>query len=224
MELEKLLGIIMDNNKIDLPIAVVSPTDIARLTRELVDIDEFLVQSAIRKGGQRQTIPRYSRLLDEVVVSNKLNLLQEDDRHKLLASFKNLTDTAPVVHISFSSDPPGPYIQKIVFWFRQNIRRDVLLSVGLQPNIAAGCIVRTNSKSFDLSLKRFFQNKKDFFQEILHKAVQSEINDQPTVVSTDEVVSNVSSTETDEVSKESVFKVPEELNQDSTGQTIKAGA
>lgn len=169
----------MTENKLELPIAVVSPTDVARLLREIDNLDEFFRQSAIRQGGELQSAPRYSRLLDEVVVANKLNLLQESDRQKLISAFKNLSATAPVMHVSFSVDPPGPYVQKIVFWFRQNIRGDVLVRVGLQPNIGAGCVVRTTNKSFDFSLKRFFDSKHDFFMKKLHEVVKPELEELP---------------------------------------------
>ena len=169
----------MENKKLlILPIAVVSPTDVARLIRELDNLDDFFRQSAIREGGTPQTIPRYSRLLDEVVVANNLNLLQQSDRSSLLVSFKELSANAPVLHISFSVDPPGPYVQKIVNWLRQNLRGDILVRVGLQPNIGAGCVVRTTNKSFDFSLRRFFDNKHDFFMKKLHEILSPELEDE----------------------------------------------
>lgn len=167
-------------NTLELPIAVVSPTDIARLLREIEALDEFFRQSAIREGGTPQTAPRYSRLLDEVVVANSLNLLQQSDRDSLIKSFKDLSLHAPVMHVSFSVDPPGPYVQKIVFWFRQNIRGDVLVRVGLQPNIGAGCVVRTANKSFDFSLRKFFDSKHEFFMKKLHEVVAPEFEEKAT--------------------------------------------
>ncbi len=157
-----------------LPIAVVSPTDIARMLKELESLDEYFRQSAIRSGGELQTAPRYSRLLDEVVVANKLNLLQSDNRESLKESFQDLADRAPILHISFSVDPPGPYVQKIVDWLRTNIESTILVRVGLQPNIGAGCVVRTTNKSFDFSLRKFFESKHDFFMEKLHEVLTPE--------------------------------------------------
>lgn len=169
----------MENKKtLELPIAVVSPTDVARLLREIENLDEFFRQSAIREGGTPQSAPRYSRLLDEVVVANSLNLLQQSDRDSLMQSFKDLSLHAPVMHVSFSVDPPGPYVQKIVYWFRQNIRGDVLVRVGLQPNIGAGCVVRTTNKSFDFSLRRFFDSKHEFFMKKLHEVVAPEFEEE----------------------------------------------
>jgi hypothetical protein len=172
-----------------LPIAVVSPTDIARMLKELDSLDEFFRQSAIRTGGQPQTAPRYSRLLDEVVVANKLNLLQPDNRESLKESFQELSEHAPILHISFSTDPPGPYVQKIVDWLRTNVESTILVRVGLQPNIGAGCVVRTTNKSFDFSLRKFFESKHDFFMEKLHEVLTPEETANPMFDSqTDNVV------------------------------------
>ena len=169
----------MENkNSLVLPIAVVSPTDLARLDREIDNLDEFFRQSAIRTGGSPQSAPRYSRLLDEVVVANGLNLLQQAERDSLKTKIKQKLVKAPVMHISFSVDPPGPYVQKIVFWLRNNIQDDILVSVGLQPNIGAGCVVRTTNKSFDLSLRSFFDSKHEFFMNKLHQVVAPELDEE----------------------------------------------
>lgn len=167
----------MNSQTLTLPTTVVSPTDIARLTRETENLDEFFRQSEIRQGGKPQTAPRYSRLLDEVVVANKFNLLDQTDRQALLEHLRQLSETTPVLHISFSVDPPGPYVQKIVAWLRENIHKTALVRVGLQPNIGAGCVVRTTNKSFDFSLRRFFDEKHEFFMQKLHEVVSPEVSE-----------------------------------------------
>lgn len=176
----------MEQNEttLTLPLSVISPTDVARITREVENLDEFFRQSAIREGGQPQTTPRYSRLLDEVVVANNLNLLQVDNRSQLIQSLRSFSEHAPVMHISFSVDPPGPYVQKIVDWIRTNIDPHVLIRVGLQPNIGAGCVVRTTNKSFDFSLRKYFDSKREFFAAKLHEAVKPELADNDYVVQT----------------------------------------
>lgn len=180
----------MEATKLELvlPIAVVSPTDIARLSKELDALDEFFRQSAIRSGGAPQTAPSYSRLLDEVVIANKLNLLQEADRDGLKESFQDLLIHAPILHISFSADPPGAYVQKIVDWLRDNVQSNILVRVGLQPNIGAGCVVRTTNKSFDFSLRKFFESKHEFFMEKLHEAVVEEDQAEAEALAAEEAV------------------------------------
>jgi hypothetical protein len=100
-----------------------------------------------------------------------MNLLAEADRKLLVQVLAKLHETAPIMHISFSVDPPGPYVQKIVTWLRKNIHPFVLVTVGLQPNIGAGCVVRTTNKMFDFSLREYFSQKRGFFIEKLHIAI-----------------------------------------------------
>ena len=160
-----------------LPDSVVSPTDVARLLREINSIELFFKSASIRKPGQSSEMPRVSKLMDKFSEDNQLNLLQAGDRAKIQAYVQKIHDSAPVMHISFSADPPGAYVQKIVAWLRKNIHVQALVKVGLQPNIGAGCIVRTNNKVFDFSLRKYFTQKKGFFVDKLHEAVA--VNDQP---------------------------------------------
>ena len=155
-----------------LPVSVVSPTDIARLLRELDSIDEYFRQNEIR--NETANPPRFSRLLDELVVTNKVDLTDNIQRDKLIAAIRLLEKKSPIMHISFSVDPPGAYVQKIVSWLRENVHPFILVRVGLQPNIGAGCVVRTTNKSFDFSLRKFFDKKRDFFIEKLHESLVEE--------------------------------------------------
>ncbi|MCA9328606.1 hypothetical protein KC959_02455 [Candidatus Saccharibacteria bacterium] len=165
----------MQENAIALPVSIVSPTDIARLTREIEAIDNFFREQVIRSGGaSANTMPRLSKLMDQLAADNQLNLLNEPDRAKVFELLERLHAAAPVMHISFSVDPPGAYVQNIVEWLRRNIHQHTLVTVGLQPNIGAGCVVRTTNKLFDFSLREYFSQKRDFFIEKLHVAISDE--------------------------------------------------
>ncbi len=165
----------MQETAISLPVSIVSPTDIARLTREIEAIDNYFREQAIRNAGvPTDTMPSLSKLMDQLAADNQLNLLNETDRVKILELLQKLHKSAPVMHISFSVDPPGTYVQKIVEWLRHNIHQHVLVTVGLQPNIGAGCVVRTTNRLFDFSLREYFSQKRDFFIEKLHIAISDE--------------------------------------------------
>jgi len=164
----------MQKGSITLPVTIVSPTDIARLTREIESIDGFFRDAEIRQAGEPNALPRLSKLMDQLVADNQLNLLQDPDRKKIVSVLDSLHNSAPVMHISFSVDPPGPYVQKIVAWLRENIHPEVLVTVGLQPNIGAGCIVRTTNKLFDFSLREYFAQKREFFIEKLHDTISDD--------------------------------------------------
>lgn len=140
---------------VSVPSLITSPADVARLRREVVALDSYLEQQALRTPGQpQQRLPKTSRVLEELATANKLNLLDKTTRQRLIAFLDQVAAHAPVVHISFASDPSAAFMQKIVLWFRQNVHPATLVRVGLQPNLAAGCMLRTTNKFFDMSLRQ----------------------------------------------------------------------
>lgn len=143
-----------------LPDSIVGPVDAGRLSREMEQLDDYLRQAAIRKTGAAMQLPKTTGLLDELAEANHLNLLQAADRRRLVNFLHGLSEKAPVLHVSFAADPSPAFTAKIVHWLRQNIHPFVLVQVGLQPSIAAGCTVRTTNKYFDFSLRQhLLQNR-----------------------------------------------------------------
>jgi hypothetical protein len=157
-----------------LPALIVGPVDIIRLRRELEALDDFLHEASLRPSGGAQSLPKLSRFLDAVANQNSLNLLHANDREALKDVLGRTLKEAPVIHISFSSDPSSAFTAKIIAWFRTNIDPMVLLQIGLQPNIAAGCVVRTANRSYDLSLRKFFDKQKPLLIKWLEGASPSE--------------------------------------------------
>ncbi len=150
-----------------LPLTVVTVGDVTRLEWDLNATDDFLAQAAARTGGQKIQLPRLTRHLEALAKQNNCNLLKLEDRQRLNRMLKQLQLRAPVVHISFATDPPVSFMHKLIKWFRANIHSDVLLQVGLQPGIAAGCTVRTTNLYFDLSLrKHLFYNRRILLDKI----------------------------------------------------------
>ena len=100
------------------PLSVVTKVDVGRMVREMEQIDGFLKQSEIRAPGTQPKMPKTSRLFDETVEVNKLNMLQEADRTRLFAFLKQIKNSAPIMHISFSADPSPLFTQKLIAWLR----------------------------------------------------------------------------------------------------------
>ncbi len=142
-----------------LPLGIMTVIDLRQIARELAALDEFSFQSSIRTAGRQPALPKTSRELDELARDNSINLLAEADRQKLVAFVQELSQTAPVIHISFASEPSRAFLSQIVSWFRQQVHPQVILQVGLQPSIAAGCTIRTTNKFFDFSLRQYFSGK-----------------------------------------------------------------
>jgi F0F1-type ATP synthase delta subunit len=155
-----------------LPDLVAGKVDIMRLRRELDALYEFLHQAALRHdAGTEVKMPKTSRLLDELVKANNLNLLDRTQFEGTVAQLDNILAHAPQIHIAFSTDPSAAFVGRVVGWLRQNVDKGVLVQVGLQPSLAAGCVVRTTNKQFDLSLKKHFKDARPKLMEQLHEGV-----------------------------------------------------
>lgn len=164
-----------------LPVLVFGGVEVRRLQREVEALEEFIRQSSIRKPGTQPTLPRMSRLCEGLAADNQLNLLQPDHRQAMLHFLQSVEQGAPRIHISFAADPSAAFTAKLVVWLRQNIHPFALLTVGLQPNMAAGCIVRTNNKQFDFSLRERFAHS----EALLLQAFEAETAaPQPTIPTT----------------------------------------
>jgi F0F1-type ATP synthase delta subunit len=156
------------NRSLELPTLIFGPVEVSRLLRELESLEEYITQSNIRSGGKQEPLPKTSRLLEGLAGNNNFNLLVAEDRQHLTEFLKEISTKAPVIHFSFAADPSSAFVAKIVAWLRTNIHPYALLHLGLQPSIAAGCIVRTNSRSFDFSLRNRFSEQR----ALLLKAIE----------------------------------------------------
>lgn len=141
-----------------LPALIFGMVEIRRLKRELEALEDYVRQAAIREPGKQPPMPRVSRLLEAVATDNALQLLQPEHRAQISQFLEYIEKEAPNLHMSFAADPSSAFTAKIVAWLRANIHPHALLEVGLQPTIAAGCVVRTNNKVFDFSLRDRFAN------------------------------------------------------------------
>jgi hypothetical protein len=139
-----------------LPTLVFGVVEVRRLQRELEAVDAYFEQNKLRPAGQQSTGLKISRLLDTMTHENNINLQHAAQRAILATFLKQVLQSAPVVHISFAADPSATFTAKIVEWLRANVHALALLQLGLQPSIAAGCIVRTPNHVFDFSLRHRF--------------------------------------------------------------------
>jgi F0F1-type ATP synthase delta subunit len=152
-----------------LPPLITSPSDLKRTRRELEVLDDFLHQASLRQGGKAVKLPAMSRLLEEIANDSGLNLLKKADRDRLAKFLTLLLQKAPVLHITLASEPSATALGKLLTWLRASIHPQVLVSIGVQPAIAAGCIVRTANREFDFSLRQSL----DAQTEVLMKSIRA---------------------------------------------------
>ena len=163
------------NPDLILPLLVTSPVDVGRLMREVEALDNTLLQHDVVKSTEPIKMPPTSLLLDAMIDANKLDLTTPAERQRVLTFLQTIHAKAPVIHISFSADPAPAFIAKLMTWLRREINPQLLITVGLQPNIGAGCLVRTTNKFYDFSLRQNFTKNRALLMEKLHEATQATV-------------------------------------------------
>ncbi len=175
-------------SEMSLPMLIMTPMDVKRLQRELTVLNDYLHQQALRTPGLPMArMPRTSRLLEELAAVNKLNLIDQASRRQLSVFLADIAARAPIIHISFAVDPTSAFLLKIMAWFRQSIHPLILMRVGLQPGIAAGCVIRTTNRYFDLSLHKTLEEKRNLLRDMLAEAKEpSQLQPNGTILLPDE--------------------------------------
>lgn len=164
----------MERKDLKLPLTVTSRVDVARMLRELNALNDYMVQAELRSAGQALKLPQLSRSLDDVAHENGLNLLDKSARKELQAKLNIVIGKAPVVHISFASEPSSKATQRILLWLRDSIHPQILMQIGLQPTIAAGIVVRTPNLLFDMSMRHFLKQQEPYLTQLIKEAVRAE--------------------------------------------------
>lgn len=150
-----------------LPPSVVSPADLVRLKREVAGLNDFFVAAKAKPAGSDMPLPKGSRSLEALAKENGLNLLDEKARNQLIEQLDAVYKEAPSFHISFAVEASPRSLERILVWLRENIHPQVLLQVGLQPAIAAGCMLRTTNRIFDMSLRKHLNSQTDYLTELI---------------------------------------------------------
>lgn len=150
-----------------LPSTVVGASDLVRLRREVAALNDFFVAAKAKPAGSDMPMPQATRSLDLLAKENNLNLLDEKARNHLIEQLDVIHKEAPSFHISFAVEASPKALERILVWLRQNIHPQVLLQVGLQPAIAAGCVLRTTNRIFDMSLRQRLNSQTDYLTELI---------------------------------------------------------
>ncbi|MBX4199663.1 hypothetical protein KW789_02105 [Candidatus Saccharibacteria bacterium] len=153
--------------QLKLPVGIVNKGDVMRLQRELNALNDFFVGASARKTGTPMQLPKTTRRLSELAEVNGVNLLEQSHREALYTSMEGILNDAPVLHISFASEPTPKSVEPILEWMRNQIHPQTLLQVGLAPSIAAGCVLRTPNKFFDMSIRNHLQKQAHFLGELI---------------------------------------------------------
>jgi F0F1-type ATP synthase delta subunit len=145
------------------PLSIATRLDVLRAVRELEDFENSMSEAHV-KGHH---VPPLTPLLKDIADENNVNLHQKNEREQVFQKLEELRTSAPTIHISFAVEPEDKFVKKIAEWFRNEISKDVVLQIGIQPSIGIGCVVRTTNKFFDFSLRKHLNDKSDMFRQKL---------------------------------------------------------
>lgn len=159
--------------ELKLPLTLVSQSDINRMLREITTLDDYFISARAHRQNANSLLPHMTSMLTGLASDNKYNLAEEPQRNELKTKLQNVLKTAPVLHISFATDPEPRVIETILGWLRANIYSHALLAVGLAPSIAAGCILRTPNKIFDMSLQSHLKSQEKYLVELIKESANA---------------------------------------------------
>lgn len=153
--------------ELKLPAKIVSRGDLNRILRELNRLNDYLVGARFKNEDPSVVSQNISPLLGELAALNNYDLMDESRRKELYSQLEVLSAHGPGLHISFTAAPSPGSLEKVIVWLRSNIHPQILLSVGLQPNIAAGCILRTPNRVIDMGLKQTLMKQQPLLLEMI---------------------------------------------------------
>lgn len=149
-----------------LPLGVSTKKDLMMLSRELSTFSNQVYQS-IMHHEKPIKYPPISDNLRQFIVLNQVDFKNPRKCQQAITSLGEFKKYAPIVHISFAQNPPIDVIQKITAWFRSQVDPNCLITIGLQPSIAAGIILKTTNKQFDFSIRQRLESEKEKLKESL---------------------------------------------------------
>lgn len=144
-------------DKYKLPSVLVGRADLARLVREVEELDGVLESQKVR--GEEYRLPVLSQALTDFQQLNEIDIRDDQARMIMKEQLRKLKDKAPIVHMTFAVEADPESIQKLVAWMRDNAHPQTMLSIGLQPSLVGGMYMRTPNHVHDYSMKALFNGK-----------------------------------------------------------------
>lgn len=166
--------------QLKLPNSIATKSDLVAVLRNVDDVLDNYIENRVRdqEGVDFKSRPDVTSNLAELVSINNLSV-SVDTLKALKDWLTHLNEHAPVIRFTFASDPSTEFVSGIVNWLRQTTGQFVIVRYGIQPSIAAGCLMYTPARRYDFSLRQHLLNSDDVFVKALTKAVADNPPPQP---------------------------------------------
>lgn len=155
-----------------LPPSVVSRVDLARMLDDAERVDNTLTTSAVREkaGATGEVAMTFSEQFAAFLELNQLQFQAAQQRTAIIKQLRLLKDNVPTVHMTFAVEADRESLGQLVSWLRENVHRQTVIAVGLQPALVAGVYLRTPNHVHDLSLKAKLAGSRDLLVKELEAA------------------------------------------------------
>lgn len=151
-----------------LPVTVCTKRDLMMLSRELASFSSHVYQS-IMHHQKPIKYPPITDNLRQFIILNQINYKEPRKCNQAIKYLDELKKTSPTVHVSFAQNPSKEVVQRVTAWFRSEVDRHCLLTIGLQPSIAAGVVITTNNRQFDFSIRQRLESRKSKLKESISR-------------------------------------------------------
>ncbi len=151
-----------------LPTSVVGPQDLLHLEREADRLVEELLQARVAKeqAGAERSISRPGVRLSDLFKVNGLEF-DEQTLPQVSRQLHQLRTQAPRVRLSLAGEPGDDSMSKVVEWFRKEVHPQVLVQLGVQPAIAAGCVLHTSKRRYDWAIRTKLNRSTTAFAKVM---------------------------------------------------------
>jgi hypothetical protein len=150
-----------------LPPSITGLVEVSRLLREIEAVDYDFESQSIRNPSKTAVVPAISRRLSELCEVNSMTVEDADARKSLISRLRIAKDKAPVLHIAFATEPEPAILTQLVAWTRQKLHPAALITVGVQPGLVGGCVVRTPDHIYDFSFRNHLRAAQPVLRERL---------------------------------------------------------
>lgn len=162
----------LDYSNFLLPPNVVSRVDVSRLVMNAEKVDNTMATAAVhaKVGVNDNAAEVMSEQFGSFLDMNNIDFETNQQRSALIKQLRLLKDTVPVIHMTFAVEADKESLGLIVSWLRENIHKQAVVAVGLQPSLIAGVYLRTPNHVHDLSLKAKLAGSRDVLIKELEAA------------------------------------------------------
>lgn len=156
--------------QLKLPSSIATKSDLVAVVRNVEDVLDKYVENSVRdqEGVDFKDRAEVASNLAKLVSENKLEVSVET-LTALKQWLTQLQDHAPVVRFTFASDPTPEVLSRLVTWLRNESGQFVVIRYGVQPTLAAGCLMYTPARRYDFTLRRHLLSSSETFSEVLHR-------------------------------------------------------